>query len=86
MIKVKRNVDFLKTLCQCKPKLRDTLISNAGKEQVITLCECILNVLNGNVHIDDALVKKLKKYKKQFRLLSGKHSTSKKRKAIIKQH
>jgi hypothetical protein len=43
--------------------MRKGIIMNADKELIYTLCECILNLLNGNINISDEKFNQLKSYK-----------------------
>lgn len=69
MSKVMENKEFLKLLCSSKNKLQKTLIKNATKDQIYAICEVILNILNGNIKLEENHFKKLNSKKNQMRTL-----------------
>lgn len=82
MNRIKANRDFLGLLCYSNKKLRDLLIKNANKEQIYTLCEIILNILNGNLKLSEDQLQKLSKIKAKLRNII-KRSSLKKKKYLI---
>ena len=79
---IESNKEFLCYLCKSNKKVRKILINLANKKQIYALCEIILNILNGNLQVDDKQYKKLAKYKKNLRKLINK-TTIKEKKHII---
>lgn len=78
-------LSILKVLFNSKPSLRNNLLKHANKELVCTLCECILNILEGNVNVTDKHIKQLKKYKKVLREIGDNKGTwTRKRKLLQK--
>jgi hypothetical protein len=69
MTRLGRNADVLSYLLRIQPKTRKLLLKDAPKDLVDTLCECVLNVLNGNVRVSDAQRRQLARYKKDLRTL-----------------
>jgi hypothetical protein len=66
--------------------MHKSLILGANKELIDTLCECILNCLNGNVQLSDDDKNKLYKYRNYLRQLLRKRDLSlKKKKGILVQ-
>ena len=49
------------------PKLRKAIIVNGDKQLVNSICECVLNVLNGNVKLSSCVKRKLRKHKNVLR-------------------
>ena len=47
--RVKSNYHALHVLKTARHSVRKTIVSNCDKELVNSICECVLNVLNGNV-------------------------------------
>ena len=84
MDRVKNNIEFLSLLCRSKKKFRNFLIQYANKEQIYTLSEIVLNILNGNLKVPEQLVKKLSKKRKLLRKLVQKNSIKKKKFLIQK--
>ena len=84
MKKVVKNLPNLEFLCKCSNKLRKTILENADKELIQCICECVLNCLNGNVHLlkDEQL--KLAKYKQPLRqLVKNRQSLKNKREILV---
>lgn len=67
MSKVLTNQDFLRLLCSSKRKCQKLLIKSASKDQIYSICEIILNILNGNIKVDEKNFKKLKTKRKLLR-------------------
>ena len=64
-----------------KPKVRKAIFSNCDKELVNSICECLLNVLNGNVLLSGCDTRKLRKHKAVLRKVAEKrvHLSGKKK-------
>ena len=82
--RVKRNVLGLHLLCRNKDaKLSRAIIANANKDFICALCECAHNILKGNVHLNTSQKAKLRRYKRNLRVLSDKQpGVTKKRKVL----
>ena len=61
------------------------MIQGASKELIACVCECALNILNGNVSLKPADKRKLKKYKHHIRALSTKKLSVQKKKKNLHQ-
>ena len=84
MKRIENNIDYLKVLSKCKKNLRNGIIMNSDKEQIYTLCECILNLLHGNINISEDQFNQLKPYKHTFRkILNNKEKLKSKKKLIV---
>ena len=84
--RLSKNKNYLCLLSNCKNKLRKVIVSNSNKDQIYSVCECILNVSSGNVKLNDEDFTKLKKYKKIFRKLLNKSSGLREKKKLLVQH
>jgi len=49
------------------PELRKANVSKCERELVHSICECVLNVLNGNVRLSDCVARKLRKHRTVLR-------------------
>jgi hypothetical protein len=78
-----KNKEFLVLLSKSKPKLRKALLSGCNKESIYSIIECILNVCNGNVHINSDEFNKLKPYNKTFKKLIDRKVDLNQKKNII---
>jgi len=83
MDRIEKNKNFLQLLCTSNSNLQKALIKNASKDQIFSICEIILNLLNGNLKIREDDLQKLSKKKKLLRELIKKGSSIKKKKFLI---
>ena len=84
--RVAKNKHFLDALQQVEEKHRKKLIKGATTEQINTISEVALNILQGNIPLKEHHKKKLNQHKKSLRGLASKGVSVKKRKKIINQH
>lgn len=84
---MKRVQIFRNHLCvlrDCNKKIHKSLVHSADAELIKTICECVLNCLNGNVKLSDSDKHKLMKHKNCLRkLLSNKANSIEQKKKII---
>lgn len=76
-----KHLHILDTLARARAPKRKNLLREADFELIKSITECVENVLNGNVKLDNKQLKKLKRYKNQLRKVkrSSKKWTSKKK-------
>jgi|LakMenE18May11ns_1017448.scaffolds.fasta_scaffold9413320_2 hypothetical protein len=86
MDKIKNNLDYLKILSDCTKPMHNSIITSAKKDLIYTLCECVLNCMNGNINLNETTKGKLCKHKNKLRHLLKKKSTLKEKKKILIQH
>ena len=58
-LRLKNNLHYLKALCKCKPAARKAILEHADGELINCICECIDNILKGNIKISKIHKKKL---------------------------
>ena len=80
--RVKKYKHHLKFLSVCDSKTCKDIIKSANGDLIEALCECAINVLNGNVTLNPAQKKRLSKHKNILRKLTVKGSIPKKRKTL----
>ena len=74
----------LHVLKTATPKMRKAIISSCDRELVLSMCECVLNVLNGNVRFSDCVARKLRKDRAVLRKVADKRvPLSGKKKLIV---
>ena len=67
-----------------QPKVRKAIVSNCNKEQVNSICECVLNVLNGKIKLSGCDKRKLQKHKAILSKVADKRvPVSSKKKLIV---
>lgn len=74
---------ILKILLRAKPKLQKALLQNADKKLIQTLCECVLNILVGNVPVKERHKQKLARHKTLLRNIVKKGVDWKQKKKVI---
>lgn len=67
--RLKTHIELLNALHTLKPKYRKALLKSCDEEEINCICECIHNILQGKVPIEDRHKKQLQKYKKILRNL-----------------
>jgi len=85
MKRLRSNYHALHVLKGAAPKLRKAIISNCDRELVNSICECVLNVLNGNVKLSGCVTRKLCKHKAVLRKVADKRVTISSKKKLIVQ-
>lgn len=84
MKRLKINQHILHVLKNSNAKFRKTVLKNCDIDVIKTICEIVINTLNGNNKISDRIHKRLQKHKKILRSLScPKKTLNTKRKIII---
>jgi len=78
MKRVRKHLNYLRSLALASPKHKKLLLKNASNPEIQAICEICLNLLAGNIPID---TKKLQKYKTSIRKVACRstHLNSKKR-------
>ena len=84
--RVIKNRKVLEALQLTENKQRKKLINSASPEQINTISEIILNMLQGNINIKGTHKTKLNHHKRSLRALASKGLSVKKRKKILNQH
>ena len=82
---LQHNAPYLHVLARGSNKQRQGVIQGANKELIACLCECALNILNGNIPLKPSEKTKLSKYKRHLRVLSNKKSGAQKKKKVLRQ-
>ena len=84
MKRLRSNYHALHVLKYAKSNLPKAILSNCDRELVNSICECVLNVLNGNVKLSGCVTRKLRKHKAVLRKVADKRvPISGKKKLIV---
>ena len=65
------------------PNARKKFFKTCSKDCIVKVCECIKNVLNNNLKIKSAHLKKLSRHKQTLRTLASKSTSLTKRKQLL---
>ena len=65
------------------PKGRKKFFKSCSKDCIIKVCECIKNLLNGNLKIKTPHLKKLRRHRQTLRALAVKKTSLVKRKRLL---
>lgn len=80
------NLDYLTLLSRTKKRRdRKKLLDFANKDQIEAIAECIYNVLNDGVQLNDTSYNQLKKHAKSLRYVANKRNGWKQKKEHMKQ-
>lgn len=80
--RVKTHVNLIRALHTLKPKYRTAILNVCTEEEINFICECIHNVLQGKIPLEQKQKSKLSKFKHLLRKILRK-GNSKLRKNII---
>ena len=82
--RIEKNIHMLSLLCECRRNQRNAIIKTLTKDQLVAICECVDNVLNGNVKLDSKSLGTVRKKRNQFREMRKKSVPTKiKKEALI---
>ena len=81
--RVKKHGALLRYLSKAKPSTCKSIIKTCDKELINVLCECALNVLNGNVRLNPTQRKRLVRYKNGLRAITVKKTALQKKKDLL---
>lgn len=84
MQRVRNNKKILEYFAACSSKDQKNILKFVNSDAIKTILEIIINILKGNLKIDENLKNKLKKYKSiLYKLNCPKKSLKQKRKVLI---
>ena len=82
---VKRALPLLQTLLASKPILRKAIIDHASPDLINAISEIVWNMLKGVIKLTPEQIRRLSRYKEQFRSLVNKRLSIKKKRKILNQ-
>ena len=82
---LRSNIDFIKRLAVCSAAERRNLLEHASNKNIKALSELCLNLLRGNLPIDDKTKSKFKKHQRSIQLLARRRVPLKNKREIINQ-
>lgn len=84
--RIVRNLELIKALNHCNSVAKKHMLKNAQPEVVNAICDCIHNVLQGNVPLSHHNKRKLKSKKEILRKLTNRRNKTPIRKKLLIQH
>ena len=81
--KLKQNLPLLRILQKSKVTERKAILKSADKELLLSICEWIDNILQGNVKLKPEHLRKLKRHASILRKLQNRQLGIKKRRNIL---
>ena len=81
--RIQKHLTELKQLCRCGSKKRNEILKKGGRNIKLCLSECALNVLKGNVPLNQKQFSKLKKHRKSLQNLSKKNISIKRSQQLV---
>lgn len=81
--KVKAHLPMLESLCKCKKSVRNSIIMNGSKSFINCICECVYNLLRGNIKLSAEDLEKIRKKRGCLRKLVKKSSLDEKKKYLV---
>lgn len=82
---IKTHLNLLKALHSLKPKHSQVLLKACDSDEINCICECIYNVLRGNIPLKDEDKLKLRKHKKVLRRLVSESKHKSRKRAIVQE-
>ena len=82
--RLQAHAPYLHVLVNGTAKQREGILRGANKELIYCLCECALNVLQGNVKLHNSEKDKLRKHKQRLRVLADKRVALGKKRELLK--
>ena len=83
--RTRKNLHFLKVLHDAKPEVRRTVVENADKELIDTICDCVHGILSGKVKVSPKIRQKLNRKRQLLNQLHNKRIGVRKKKQLLVQ-
>ena len=83
--RIKTHAILLKALAHSTPLQRKALLKTANKGLIDAVCECIVNIVRGNIKLSASDKRTLSKHKHKLRKLSDRRTDYRTRKKILNQ-
>lgn len=80
---LKKHWGFIQLLTTTNIAQRLALLKSITHDQLVVICEIVLNTLQGQLHVPPATINSLKRHKLLFRSLASPQLSQKKKKQIV---
>ena len=82
-MRIRRNLVALQDLAKASNSVKRSIISNADKDLILSLVECATNIIRGNVKLNNAQFRRLKRYKAELERLTKPRTSQKEKKQLL---
>ena len=82
---LRKQKDILTYLAQCKKNIRKAILKNADKELIDAICQCVFNLLRGNIQLSETEKQNLGRYKNTLRSIVGRSLLKVKKNILVQQ-
>ena len=82
---LEKSEPYIRLLARSSAKRRKLLLNQATREELKSLCEICLNILKGNISLDDKNFRRLKRNRNTIKALANKRISLKIKKGIVNQ-
>ncbi len=84
--RLQNHIEILKVLKNSNPKQRKALLEAANNSLILCICECIHNLLRGNLKLSSAKKQELKKHARILRQIADRKTKVDKKRALLVQN
>lgn len=81
--RIKKHLELLKILKKAKPAQRKALLESADNSLIFCICECIDNIIRGNVKLTAAKKRELAKHVDILRKVADRKTKVQKKRALL---
>ncbi len=83
--RLKKHLELLKILKKTNPKHRKSILESADNSLILCICECIDNILRGNVKLSPAKKRELAKHVEILRQIADRKTKGQKKRSLLVQ-
>lgn len=81
--RLERNYAALQALYKANRAIQKSMIAHGSKDLILSLVECVTNIIRGNVKLTPSQLTQLRPYENQLKRFVRKKTSQKERKAIL---
>lgn len=81
--RLERNLAALQALAKANRVIQKSMISHGSKDFIMSLVECVTNIIRGNVKLTSAQLRELQPFERHLRKFIRKKTSQKERKVIL---
>lgn len=81
--RLERNYAALQALYKANRAIQKSMIAHGSKDFILSLVECVTNIIRGNAKLTPAQLNQLKPYERELKRFVRKKTSQKERKSIL---